>query len=241
MKFKDLLRDFNIGAITNRLLELRPYILEFEPEEQKKYFFKACEIAYKNILNTEVMDNDKSILVCAKQLSYSKDGDDDYEVFTLDKEYCKSGPYTFDGENCIQRYSLLFTPWKEFLGLEICQKSIDLYTSLDVCCIIFHEFIRMGIDDEQRNNRVKEEIDILVDRAENFREEDCIPADEFFKTLRDELVDELEKEGDFEAAEEVRQWEDEEETEEEKEYGLKSIYENQNIYFMFKKYISENY
>ena len=85
MKFKDLLKDFNITAITNRLLEIRPYILEFEPEEQKKYFFKACEVAYKNILNTDFVENDKSVLVVTKSVSYRKEGLDDYEVFTLNK------------------------------------------------------------------------------------------------------------------------------------------------------------
>lgn len=241
MFIKELLVKFSIDEIYNRLIELRPYILEFVIENEIKLFKKACFIAYDNILKAEYVINNENILICSKQLSFSKEDDFEYEVSLLNIKDCKEGFYFFDGENCIQRYSLFFTPWKEFLGFEICQLSIDLYGELDVCCCIFYELMHTGIDNETRNDFIKRETEILVERAENFKEEDCIPAEEVFKSLRDDLIEELEKEGKFEEADEIRNWEEEEETEEERAYIKQVIYENQNILFKFKKYISENY
>lgn len=245
MTVKDLIEKFDSSLLLEKLIELRPYILEFMGPNEKEKFKIACKKAHENILKASIIPNNEDVIVVARQVPTFMDDDGDYEVSSFVVSETKEGPYSFDGENCITcRYSIMFSPWEDILGREVCDMSLDLYGELTVASLVFHELIRMGFSSESVRKHIEEEVSILVERAENIKEEDCIPAEDAIKSIREDIAKDLEDEGKFEEASKWREWEDEkseEEKQKEEDFLIKAVIINQNLLYNFKEYISKHY
>lgn len=238
MKVYDLIKKFSKEQIFDRLLEIHPWIFEeWEKEDEREAIKKGFFFAYDDLLKTSFIEDDfKYVVVVCKQISTIKGEDDDFEVSQFKVDMTKNSPYEFDGENCLDcRFDVVFSPWEEVLGRDICSRSLSLYGELDCACVIFHDLIRMGLSNEYRTNRIKEEFDTLREREKNFKEEECIPAEQFFDELRKEFFNETEEERI------ERHKREEIEREERRPYIEWAIGENQQELFRFKKFIAENY
>lgn len=242
MIVKDLIKKFNREEILERLLKLRPYIFEFMTIEDQIQFKKAFNFAYEDLLNTEYQENKERVIAIVKQFQEVGDIEEDYEVSLFEVQQTLNEPYTFDGENCIDcRYSIIFSSWMEILGLEVCKLSLEIYDELDIAAVLFYELIRMGFSNEVRDDNIRKEEAILEERLSNFNEAESIPIEDVFDSIIDKLASKLEDEGNLEVAENVKNWKRHEQTEEDRKLLIITVTKNQNILFMFKKYISENY
>lgn len=238
MKVIELIHEFTKEELFNRLLELRPYIYdEWLTNEEKEGIRKGFYFAYDDFNKVSLLDDNKeNVIVVCKETPYHKGDSEDYEVSSFNVSETKTGPYEFDGEECIScRYDVCFSPWEDTLNREVCDRSIDLYGKLDCASLIFHELVRMGFSNEYRTKKIEEEIAILTERVDNLKEEECIPADEFFDQLYREEFNETEEQR---LERHARQ---EKEREDNRPYMEWAITQTQNELFKFKKFISENF
>lgn len=236
MKVIELINKFSKEDIFNRLLELRPYIYEYTTDEEKVGIRKGFYFAYDDMNNLAPIETNEYVVVVCKSISTIKGEDDDFEVSAFKLSQSKEPPFEFKDEKFLDcRYDMLFSPWNDSIGREVCQRSLDLYGELDCACVIFHELVRMGFSNDYRTKRIEDEINLLIERDENLKEEDCIPAEEMFDKIYKEYFNETDEERE---ARHIRQ---EKEREENRPYVEWAITETQKELFRFKKYISDNY
>lgn len=61
--------------------------------------------------------------------------------------------------------ALEFTPWDEWLGMNIDQSSLNDFSSYEIICHCLHEMTFMGFDQEE----IKNELDKIKDAMEDYK------------------------------------------------------------------------
>jgi len=114
------------------------------------------------------------------------------ETDTFDNEqYVNVSGYdnskTVISNNLTESLALEFTPWDEWLGMNIDQSSLNDFTSYEIICHSLHEMTFMGFDQEEIKNEL-DKIKEAVDDYKNMTVED--------KNIKSISLDDLMKEFD---------------------------------------------
>jgi len=164
MTLKQLLKNNNWLSIAAELYQIYP------AEEKNNAGYK--EVIEKLMLMPPE-NSDMSILI-----THEKDDFDDEEYVDV------SGTYEH-AKNEEQKFShaLEFTPWKEWLGMEINPESLAHFSEQEILAHCLHEMTFAGFEEEeiqQQINDMKAEMEGFKNLTEEEKEERTISLDEFF-------------------------------------------------------------
>ena len=131
MQFKDLIIKYNFKDIKKRLIEIYP--------DQKK-----CLRGYKDVFEIlKKKRNKQSELSISLSLVKEKEGDPWVNISGIEK----GEPYGF---------AIEFTPWAEWLGMNIDVKTLKLFSKVDIVCHALWEMTFVGWEEEDVSGFMKE-------------------------------------------------------------------------------------
>ena len=175
MTLKDLIQSNSWLSIETILLQLYPG----EEINRFGYLDVFDELLYMN-------PEDSDIEIVVEQQIDDFDGEEYVDV---------SGSYKNPKEEEFSQ-ALEFTPWNEWLGIDISQESLDDFTELEIIAHCLFEMTFVGFEEEV----IQEEMESMENSIEEFknmsdeeREENTISLEDLLKDL-DDLNDEEEDE-----------------------------------------------
>jgi hypothetical protein len=105
---------------------------------------------------------------CALKLKEQFDEFDNEMYVEVSGIYPDEPPSTPEVNNS---YALEFTPWAEWLGMEINNEAFEKFTEPEILSHILYEMTFMGFDEEKILNQ-KQELDKRIEEIENMTEEE---------------------------------------------------------------------
>jgi len=169
MNFSDIIQ-------SHSWLSVEIIFLQLYPDEKKS--IQGYEKVFNDLRNLMPIDSDITILV-----RHAKDDFDDLEyvdVSGYDKDPNKSIDDLSDS------LALEFTPWEEWLGMNIDQQSVVDFTELELICHCLFEMTFFSFDQKEIQKEI-ERINDVVDEIKNMTEEDrkqkLISSDEVLKRI----------------------------------------------------------
>lgn len=139
MIFKDLFNDVNKSEVLKSMLEIYP--------NQENNLVAYDKMLDKLIVMEADKNPDMVLVVLPEEDYFCGEMVDDVVGFSIKNQ---------------QTYAIEFTPWKEWLGMTVCEKSLEYYGDIPfiVHCLYEMSFVSFEEDD------IKNEIDILKEREE---------------------------------------------------------------------------
>ena len=154
MKFTNLIK-------TNAWLSIEMVLLQLYPDEQKNI------LAYEKVFNAlqlmEAADCDISIVVSNEQ-----DAFDGLEY--VDVSGRENNPKE-DPDNLTNSLAIEFTPWNEWLGMDIDKNTLQDFTELEIIAHCLYEMTFMGFEEKEiqaEMDRIKD----IIDEYKNMSEEE---------------------------------------------------------------------
>ncbi len=172
MKLKELLIKIDIKELSQKFAE-QFYCDDYfpKPSISQDDLAKKLKKVIKNICLIHEVDTDiLEIIVVAKV----------WDTVDTDKMIFES--FVMKQGNK-ERYCINMTSWKELVGFEVLQKSIELYGEIDVALQILHDITFFGFEEKQRDVEIEKIIETLNVPID---EKDCMPAEEVFKQFYSE-------------------------------------------------------
>ncbi len=176
MKFTDLIK-------TNSWLSIEMVLLQCYPNEKKN--ISAYEQIFNDLKLMEAVASDISIVVSNEQ-----------DAFDESAYVNVSGRENNPKENPNELTNLLaieFTPWNEWLGMDIDKNTLQDFTELEIIAHCLYEMTFMGFEEEEiqsEMDKLKGIADEYKNMSEEEKKENTISLDDLF----DEDIDEEENE-----------------------------------------------
>ena len=172
MKFKDLIR-------TNFWLSIEMVLLQLYPDEKKNIS------AYKQIFNDlkfrEPVAGDISIVL-------SNENDDFDNSSYVDVSGRDNNPKE-NADILTDALAIEFTPWNEWLGMDIDKNTLQDFTELEIIAHCLYEMTFIDFEEEE----IQAEMDKLKDIADEYKnmteeekKENTISLDDLLKDLDDD-------------------------------------------------------
>ena len=170
MKFVDLVK-------SSSWLSVEIAFLQSYPDEQRN--MPGYERVFNDLLLLTPIDS--AITIIVKQIKDDFDGEEYVDV---------SGYYT-DPAKSIDEISnslaLEFTPWEEWLGMDVDEQSLIGFSASELICHCLYEMTFISFDQEEVQNemgRIRSEIDEVKNMPEVDKKRNLISFDEFLKNLK---------------------------------------------------------
>ena len=173
MRFKDLIRNYSWLSVEIKLLDLYPGE-KFRISAYKDIFFQL-----------QVMTEKKSDMSIVIGKEYDRDAPNGYYVGVSGRKKDNAN----DEHEITPFYAIEFTPWDEWLSMEIDSNTINEFTELDIIAHCLYEMTFIGFDE----TKIQGELNHLAKAAEaveNMTEEEkakLITIDELISALDDKL------------------------------------------------------
>ena len=177
MTLKQILKDYI-------WLNIKPKLLELYPDEEENGNLSFYEEVLERLRFMVPVSSDIML-----QLTYYEPDDfGGYGYVNVSGKDLNPGlslPYITD--NC----AIEFTPWNQWLGMEITEKTLRDFTELEILCHSLYEMTFVDFDEESiqgEMNKLKE----IKDEYQNMRKEErknTRSAEDFLKRLDDEPED----------------------------------------------------
>lgn len=160
---------------TNSWLSVAAILQELYPDEAKNR--SGYKEVFEKLMLTDVEDSDISIEVVHQKDDY--DGEEYVDV---------SGSYKHP-KNEEEKFSqaLEFTPWNQWLGMELSQESLNHFSELEIISHCLYEITFMGFEEKE----IQDELSIIQNTIEDYKIMTNEEKDENTTSL-DELLNDLE-------------------------------------------------
>lgn len=174
MKLKNLIQ-------TNSWLSVKMILLELYADEDIN--ISGYENIYEYLQFMDLEHSDLSIVV-----SHVKDEFDGEEYVDV------SGKYEHP-KNDEEKYSyaLEFTPWNQWLGMDICKESVKQFSELEIIAHCLYEMTYIDFDEEEIQKQINE-LNIDVEAYKNMTDEEkkanTISLEDLLKDLEEGNNDE---------------------------------------------------
>lgn len=220
MTVQELFGKVNFRKIGEHIMDSRPITAaEAAKSEEEKEAIRLAGVekiyeASRKMLEIEVLNDPEKIITCVwieavypddeaymdASLCYRtdlinkelriRDFDAKDPLSVTDEEY---------REKYIESYAFEFSDWREILGAEVADTSIEEYGAEAVAEGIFHEMTFFGLDYEDSEKNRKEELDRLDESVREAQEhpETCHPLEELWDELGFDPPTEEETERDY--------------------------------------------
>ena len=126
MKLKDLIDSHHWDEITKRMKKLYP---------KSKKSIKGYEKVFYYLKATEPKPQGKRKILIELEPAHNKE-DDKYYTYVHGITPKRRG----------SEYSLMLTPWEEWLDMEICEATLYNYTNIDIICHCLWEMTFTGFE-----------------------------------------------------------------------------------------------
>lgn len=145
MRFKNLIQ-------TNSWLSIEAILLELYPDEKKN--ISGYKDVFEKLLFMGAEDSDIEIVVAQQKDDF--DGEEYVDV---------SGKYKHP-KNEEEKFSqaIEFTPWNQWLGMDISEESLLNFTGLEIISHCLYEMTFVGFEEEE----IQEEFDAIKNRIEDY-------------------------------------------------------------------------
>ena len=201
MTVKELLTKADLYAIAEKeaKIDLEEYnrtsenIIPFSLEDITNKIYKN----YEKMLEIKENKHPENIIVCYWVIDLEDEESCFYDatLYTkddlLNKEFCHFNYFDdnvtsnngWDDERYVTSYSFEFDDWKDILGYEVADESINKYGADAVANAILNEMTFFGFDYDKSNEEKEKEINILNERVNDVKEnKDNLKK---YKTLND--------------------------------------------------------
>ena len=175
MKFVDLLK-------SNSWLSVEIAFLQSYPDELRN--MPGYERVFNDLLLLTPIDS--AITIIVKQIKDDFDGEEYVDV---------SGYYT-DPSKSVDEMSnslaLEFTPWEEWLGMDVDEQSLIGFSAPELICHCLYEMTFIGFDQKKiqiEMGMIRSEIDEVKNMPEDEKKGNLISFDEFLKNLKTKAKD----------------------------------------------------
>lgn len=170
MKLKDLIQ-------SNSWLSIETILLQLYPSEEENRF--AYMDVFDDLLFMNSEDSDIEIVVAQQKDDF--DGEEYVDVY---------GSYK-NPKNEEEEYSqaLEFTPWNEWLGMEISQESLLHFTELEIIAHCLFEMTFIGFEEEviqEEMKTMKSSLEDYKNISEKEKSENTISLEDLLKGMDDE-------------------------------------------------------
>lgn len=159
----------------NSWLSVSVILLEIYPAEEKS--LEGYETVFEKLLIMASEETDMTIVI--KTVTDDYDGEDYVDV---------SGKYNHpQNEQQAFSHAIEFTPWKKWLGMDICKESVKKFTELELISHCLYEMTFAGFEEEE----IQEEWDSIKKTVDDYEKMDEDEKSNHRISLED-LLDELE-------------------------------------------------
>ena len=170
MTFKNLLQKHSWLSIAHILLELYP-------DEEKN--ISGYQDVFENLLMMQPKDFDVAIV-----LTHCKDDFDGEEY--VDVAGKNKHPKT---EEEAYSQAIEFTPWKEWLGMEIQPKSLDQFSELEIIAHCLYEMTFVSFEEQEIKDeiqRMEKDIEAFKNMTDEEKKANTTSIDELLKNLNED-------------------------------------------------------
>ena len=167
MKFTDLIK-------TNSWLSIEMVLLQCYPDEKKN--IAAYEQIFNNLQLMEAVACGISIVVSTEQDAFDES---EYVNVSGRENNPKENPNKLTDSLAIE-----FTPWNEWLGMDIDKDTLQDFTELEIIAHCLFEMTFMGFDEEEiqaEMDKLKDIADEYKNMSEEEKKENTISLDELFE------------------------------------------------------------
>ncbi len=182
MRLIELIRETQFFLIEEALLRLYP--------NQENNMDGYAEV-YENLLLSEVIES--AMIVHANNIEDKEEGLNWVDISGTDGSiYCEdmkdNHPKEWDGTLIV--YALEFRPWKEWLGFNVCEKSLENLGPVDYLAHILYEVTFLGFDEEcveESREDLRKAKDELTEHIESGRDlsDFTISLDDIIKEIEE--------------------------------------------------------
>lgn len=173
MRFKDLIRNNSWLSVEIKLLDLYP---------GEKFRISAYEDIFSRL---QVMPEKKSDMSIVLDKEYDRDAPNGYYVGVSARKKDEAN----DGHEITPFYAIEFTPWDEWLSMEIDSNTISEFAELDIIAHCLYEMTFIGFDETKIQARLNQ-LTKTAEAVENMPEEEkakLITIDRLISALDDKL------------------------------------------------------
>jgi hypothetical protein len=143
--FKDIIINSNWNDIEKLLLTL----------DENKNNLEGYKKVYDELMKLKPKRSD-----CVLSIKHVKNVEEEYEdVFGISKK---------DNQN----YALEFTPWQEWLGMEVDQKTLKKYSKSSIIANCIYEMTFYGFDQKKIKKKMDELLKLRTDKSQRISLED---------------------------------------------------------------------
>ncbi|PWH84805.1 DUF6557 family protein [Brumimicrobium oceani] len=170
MTFKELIQ-------SNSWLSVEAILLQLYPGEEENIF--GYQEVFEKLMYLNPEDSEIEIVVANQKDDF--DGEEYVDV---------SGNYK-NPKSEEEKYSqaLEFTPWKEWLGMEINQESLLQFTELEIIAHCLFEMTFIGFEEEviqEEMESIQGSMEDYLNMSDEEKEENMISLEDFLKRLKEE-------------------------------------------------------
>lgn len=168
MNLADLIKSNNWLSVEMTLLELYP-----DQEEMLEEY----NLVYEQLKMMETADSDLSIVLteCEENWEGEEASDSYIDVSGVKMGDTNAGP---------ERYAIEFQEWKEWLGMEIAQETLENFSALDIISHCLYEMTFVSFDEAEIKERMNE-MKASIEELKNMSEEE--------KSKRTYTLDDIER------------------------------------------------
>lgn len=156
-------------------LSIASILWEVYPDEKKSS--EGYQEVFEKLLLMLPQDSEMAIMV-----THCKDNFDGEEYVNVSGEYLHP-----KNEEETYSHAIEFTPWQEWLGMEIHPESLDHFTELEIIAHCLYEMTFIGFEEEEiqeEMNRIKDISDDFKNMNDEEKEANTTSLEDFLEDLK---------------------------------------------------------